>query len=140
MWEKAQNFYAPLLKFLSKPLQGAKSIAVGQEYRTVCIYLRRHLLFSQQLVNLSFFLGGKKNWNMSPPHFPTSLRSEGHDKVELNISKLQRVKNNSSQPSFQKQTQTSDNNLYIITEGPLPLNAFQSNATDACDRANVIGC
>lgn len=73
MWEKAQNFYAPLLEFLSKHSWVVKSITVGQEYCTVCIYLRRHLLFSQQVVNLSFFLG-KKKLNMSPPHFPISLR------------------------------------------------------------------
>lgn len=35
-----------------------------------------------------------------------------------------------------KQTKTT----YIFTECPLPLNAFQSNATDACNRTNVIGC
>lgn len=35
----------------------AKPITVGQEYYTACIYLHMHLLYSQQVVNLSCFLG-----------------------------------------------------------------------------------
>lgn len=56
--------------------------------------------------------------------------------IFLNFRELKINRANPPSKNKHKQTKTT----YIFTEGPLPLNAFQSNATDACNRTNVIGC
>lgn len=92
-----------------------------------------HLLFSQQVIILSFFSCRKKNWACHHLIFPPPLIFR--DITELNwIFLNSRVKNESNHPP----SKTTKN--YFATAGPRFLNAFQSKATNACMRSEAVGC
>ena len=117
----------------SKHLGGAKSITAGQEYCRACISLCMHLLFSQQVVILSLFFCRKKIEHVitSFSHLPSY---SGIWQSWIGYSWTVELKTSQTIPPSKT---TKD---YFATEGPRFLNAFQSEATNACMRSDAIGC